>query len=99
MGADVPVQVTDQVLPPRAGQSQPIAWSLPYRQGYDEGYRAAVRDLLGSLLKLSDEYIGHHSVPSSEVRKVVYAFEEYLERRIVKMSPDDEFFVQDGLGI
>jgi hypothetical protein len=38
-------------------------------------------------------------VPPAELRKVIYSYEYFLERRILKMSPDDAFFVQGGLGI
>ncbi len=75
------------------------AWSQHYHAGYDQGYRQAVTDLLSSLVKVTEDYLGQQAVPPAELRKVIYSYEYFLERRILKMSPDDVFFVQDGLGI
>ena len=77
---------------------EPQSWSLHYRQGYEEGYQTAVKDLLKSLLTLSEEILA--GVPDSreDLRPIVYRFEEHLERRLWRMSANNEF-MEGGLGI
>lgn len=69
-----------------------------FDHGYDAGYRQAVADLLRGLVATSEEFI--HATPgrSDDLRKLVYAFEQHLEARISRMSPDSGF-VEGGLGI
>ena len=91
---------------PTAGDALGEVWSIYYRQGFDEGYRRALKDLLGSLLSISERFIGEqageHAGPGpctpSEARRVIYPFEEYLERQISRMTPD-EGYVEGGMGI
>ena len=84
---------------PEVAQAPGNAWSQHYHAGYDQGYRQAVTDLLSALVKVTEDYLGQQTVSPAELRKVIYSYEYFLERRILKMSPDDAFFVQDGLGI
>ena len=79
------------------GSAIGAVWSLSYRQGYDEGYRRAVRDVLSSLLLISEEFIGIRPESSQDIRGVLVPFEEHLEQRISRMSPDETFI--GGLGI
>lgn len=85
----------------RSGQDGLLGevWSLYYRQGYDEGYQRAVRDLGIALLALCEEYVAQTPQQASELRRVLYPFEQYLERRLVSMSPDKDFYVEGGMGI
>ena len=80
------------------GEAIPTIWSIYYRQGFDEGYRRAVRDVLGSLLAMSERFIDDQAGSALETRRVVYPFEEYLERQISGMTPDGGF-VEGGMGI
>lgn len=73
-------------------------WSIYYRQGFDEGYRRAVKDLLASLVSISERFIGEKPESAGQVRKVLYPFEEYLEKQIGRMTPEDGF-VEGGMGI
>lgn len=72
--------------------------SVYFSHGYDAGYRQAVNDLLGELLPLSERFIDAHPGNAEELRRVLYAFEHYLEKRIERMTPDGGF-VDGGLGI
>src|SRR5688572_27874682 len=76
-------------------------WSLYYRQGYDEGYRRAVADLVRSVMDLSEQYIKEAASPdcAQEIRCILLPFEEFLERRIDRMSPEGDGYVHGGLGI
>jgi hypothetical protein len=79
-------------------------WSLYYRQGYEEGYRRAGDDLIRSLVALLEQYIAQRpeavkAEVAAGLRRVLYPFEEYLERRIDRMSPDDAGWVEGGMGI
>ena len=79
-------------------------WSLYYRQGYEEGYRRAGDDLIRSLVALLEQYIAQRpeaikADAAADLRRVLYPFEEYLERRIDRMSPDDAAWVEGGMGI
>jgi hypothetical protein len=73
-------------------------WSLHYRQGFEEGHRAAVETLLKSLLTISEEFIATEPNAGPDLRRIVYRFEEHLERRIWRMSASDGF-IEGGLGI
>ena len=74
-------------------------WSLHYEQGYDEGRRMAVEQLLRSLLSITEEFIrAEPGGGGDDLRRIVYRFEEHLERRIWSLSRD-EGVVEGGLGI
>jgi hypothetical protein len=73
-------------------------WSLHYRQGYEEGYQTAVRDLLRSLLSLSEEFLANDPDSREDLRPIIYRFEEHLERRLWRMSEKDDC-MEGGLGI
>jgi hypothetical protein len=75
------------------------AWSLDYGRGYEEGYQRAVSDLLSSLLRVCEEYAGHDAPTADELWKVLAPFEQHLERHLSRMSPENDGFVADGLGI
>jgi hypothetical protein len=74
-------------------------WSLDYGRGYEEGYERAVSDLLSSLLRICEEYAGPNSPQADELWKVLAPFEQHLERHLSRMSPENDGFVADGLGI
>jgi hypothetical protein len=69
-----------------------------FDHGYEAGYKQAVSDLLSKLVPLSEQFIDIHPGRAEELRKLLYPFEQYLEQRISRMSPDG-VFVEDGLGI
>jgi ATP phosphoribosyltransferase regulatory subunit HisZ len=70
-----------------------------YRQeGYEAGYRRAVNDLLADFPLISADFIRSQSAPSPELRKVLRAFEEHLERA-AGASANSHHFVDGGLGI
>ena len=85
---------------PGSGSEGALAqvWSIYYGQGFDEGYRRAVKDLLASLVSISERFIGERPESAGQVRKVLYPFEEYLEKQIGRMTPEDGF-VEGGMGI
>lgn len=62
--------------------------------GYRRGYEGAMRNLLAALVPLAEQHL--QSAPSA--RRNVYAFIEFLERRIERIS-SDAGYVTDGLGI
>ena len=69
-----------------------------FNHGYEAGYHRAVHDLLARLTLLSEEFMATRGETRDELRRVLYPFEEYLERRIERMTPDRDF-VEGGLGI
>jgi len=71
-----------------------------YRQeGYDDGYTRAVRDMLASLVFVSEEFLRQQEPSlSPDLRRALYAFAEHLEHRLASMSPRD-WYVEGGLGI
>lgn len=62
--------------------------------GYRRGYDGALRNMLASLVPLAEEHL--RSTPVA--RRNVYAFIEFLERHIERIS-SDAAYVTDGLGI
>jgi hypothetical protein len=75
-------------------------WSIYYRRGYEDGYRQVVRDLLGALVTISEEFIKARGAAgkSDESRRLVYAFEHHLEQQIEQIA-GQAGFVEGGLGI
>jgi hypothetical protein len=80
-----------------AGPTRETDWSIDYRQGYEDGYRRALNDLLSSLPRVCEDYAQKPAARAAEMDRVICPFEQYLERHIGRMSPDD--FVTGGLGI
>ncbi len=70
---------------------------VDFNHGYDAGYKQAIEDLRAALLPLSEHFIDVHPRRADELREVLYPFEEYLEERIERMTPNGEF--EGGLGI
>lgn len=88
-------------LPTKPLESEPqsaIAFTEVFEafgiEGYRCGYRGALHNLLASLVPLAEEHL--RSAPAA--RANVYAFIEFLERRIERAS-SDAGYVADGLGI
>lgn len=70
---------------------------VDFSHGYEAGYKQAVEDLRAKLLPLSEHFIDTHPRRADELRDLLYSFEEYLEQRIERMTPDAQF--EGGLGI
>ena len=84
---------SDPPSPP--ADRQPL---VDFDHGYDAGYRQAVNDLLAALQPLSERFLDGQGTRADELRKLLYPFEAYLEKRIAEMGPDRDF-VEGGLGI
>ena len=69
-----------------------------FNHGFEAGYRQAVRDLLSDLTALSEEFMSTRPEPRDELDRVVYPFEDYLQKRLERLTPDGHF-VEGGLGI
>lgn len=69
-----------------------------FSHGYDAGYHQAVTDLLGALQPLSERFIRSKPSQAEALRKLLYPFEEFLEQRLVEMTPERSW-VEGGLGI
>lgn len=81
------------------------------QRGFERGYRRAVADLLGSLVWVTEEFLGGQQPPDgqrgatpgsdvspADLRRVLYRFEEGLEQHLQSLAPDAGY-VSDGLGI
>ena len=88
-----------QTQPPpdlsRALEQLPLIY---FHQGYDSGYGQAVADLRESLARVADDFIARSNGQADELRRLIYAFESFLEARISQMTPDHDY-VEGGLGI
>lgn len=73
------------------------------RQGYDDGYRQAVRDVLASLVAASETFIREQpTAAQSDLRRVVLGFEGFLEQRLRRLPGSSGLaaaYVEGGLGI
>ena len=66
-------------------------------EGFQNGYRRAVNDLLAEFPLISQEFLRRRPAASDELRAALQAFQEHLERSAgLSIS---EYFVKDGLGI
>jgi hypothetical protein len=68
------------------------------REGFDEGYQRAARDLLASLVFNAEEFLHDHPNRTQELRKVLYSFVARLEGQIDRNAERRGFF-EGGLGI
>jgi hypothetical protein len=68
------------------------------REGFDEGYQRAARDLLASLVFNAEEFLREHPDRTQELRKVLYTFVARLERQVDR-NAERRGFVEGGLGI
>ena len=67
-------------------------------RGYERGYRRAVSDALALLLLATEEYLRQHPQDRA-LRRVLYPFEEHLERHLRGLASRDSGYVAGGLGI
>ncbi len=58
------------------------------KHGYQNGYRAAVIDLIGSLSGLTADFVRHHSRHDSDARLTVEEFETYIRRHLLSSNTD-----------
>jgi hypothetical protein len=74
-----------------------IAQSYQER-GYEEGYARGVNDTLAAFLEEARDFALQQSQPVDETRRLLFAYSEFLEKR-VRHSPSPEQHFVDGLGI
>lgn len=68
-------------------------------RGFDAGYDRAVNDVLLSLMLLTEEYLQRQPPEAkADLRRDLYAFEEFVERNIHRLR-SQHGFVEGGLGI
>ena len=67
-------------------------------QGYERGYERALQDVLSSLVTVTETYLRTHLPESSSMRRQLYAYVEFLERRLEAVARDSGY-VAGGLGI
>ena len=60
-------------------------WGIYYRRGYEDGHREAIRDVLGSLMVLSEEFLGRDA-GTTDPRQLVYAFERHIENGLEEIA-------------
>jgi len=73
-------------------------WSIYYRRGYEDGQRQVIRDLLGALVTVSEDFLKANNGTATDSRKLIYAFERHLQCQIEEIARDGAF-VEGGLGI
>ncbi|MDB5171676.1 MAG: hypothetical protein JWN51_449 [Phycisphaerales bacterium] len=66
-------------------------------QGYEQGYRRAVADVLAQLLLLTEQYLREQGSDAEDLRGRLYGFEAYVERHL--QARGESGFVSGGLGI
>ena len=78
---------TDRERPTVEPQPEALGgvWSVYYRRGFEDGHRQAIQELLGSLVTVSEEFLGN-GIGSEDARRLVYAFEQKIERRIEEIA-------------
>lgn len=67
-------------------------------QGHERGYRRAMKDVLASLVTVTEAYLRARPGSSDDERRGLYAYVEFLEAHLESASLDAGF-VNGGLGI
>lgn len=80
-----------QVLPPLMSAYQ--------ERGYAAGYGRGRNDALIAILALTEEFARLDPSMAADTRRTLYAFSDFLERRIVRTAPQSHGSFIDGLGI
>jgi hypothetical protein len=71
-----------------------------YREeGFERGYERAARDVLDSLVGITERFLREANGGEGNSRQLVYAFVEFLEREILAESGNVAGYVSGGLGI
>ena len=60
-------------------------WSIYYRRGYEDGHHQAIRDVLGSLMVLTEEFLVTGG-GTNDARQMVYALERHIELGIEEIA-------------
>ncbi|HSZ54535.1 MAG TPA: hypothetical protein VK797_02665 [Tepidisphaeraceae bacterium] len=69
------------------------------KHGFEQGYQKAMNDVLGSLVHLTEQYLGARTDDAkADVRRIVYGYVEHLQSEIRRAS-SDAGYVSGGLGI
>ena len=68
------------------------------RGGFDAGYQRATQDLHANLVLISEEFLREQASSGQELRKVLYAFVDRLERQLDR-NARTHAYVEGGLGI
>lgn len=98
-GFDMPE--TETVFEPAIEESTGVFGALMdvyQRQGHEEGYQNALRDLRASLMFLTDRYLRQTGTEDPAIRRLIYRYAIYLEDHLPTRSTDSHY-VSDGLGI
>jgi hypothetical protein len=66
--------------------------------GFEAGYYRAIRDVLSDLILMTEQFIHEHPDAPTELRRLIYGFEEVLEKRY-RQLPSENGMVEGGLGI
>ena len=96
--------ITDSPSPAPAAGVLGSVLGVYEQHGYDAGYRRAVQDVLLSLLGVTEQFIrerGTGGSPPEDLRRVVWALGEDLERQLAAGASDRSTSgeVEGGLGI
>jgi hypothetical protein len=92
--------MTSQSITNRSGRADVFGGIIEAsrREGFDEGYQKAARDLLASLVFNAEEFLHEHPNRTQELRKVLYTFVARLEQQVDRNAERRGFF-EGGLGI
>jgi hypothetical protein len=77
----------------------PALVNVFHEQGYQAGYARGTSDVLANLLEATKDFAKTHPGSPADTRRLLYAFSEFLERRLPKNPPNHAHEFVDGLGI
>jgi hypothetical protein len=96
-----PPKIEEKISPEDSQQSGvwPALMNAFQEQGYEAGYARGTSDVLANLLEATEDFAKTHPGSPADTRRLLYAFSEFLERRLPKNPPNQAHEFVDGLGI
>jgi hypothetical protein len=78
----------------------PAIVNVYQEHGFKAGYSRGVNDTLAAALESTEDFLRSRAGSDPHARRLLYAFSEFLEKRVRTNSPaDDQPSFIDGLGI
>jgi hypothetical protein len=96
-----PPRIDEEILSEDSQRSGvwPALVNVFQEQGYEAGYARGASDALATLLEAIEDFAKTHPGSPADTRRLLYAFSEFLERRLPKNPPNHAHEFVDGLGI
>ena len=84
-----------------AGEIWPALVDVYHEQGFEDGYRRGVNDVLAAVLETTEDFARKRGGDVTQTRKLLHEFARHLEEFVARTGRGgrDHVYFQDGSGI